>query len=512
MFGRDFYPTPQFVIQIMTEGIDLTNKVVYEPEAGKADIVDFCISKGVKDIIASETHPELRKIVSSKCKVIADDCLTVTSEMISHVDLILMNPPFSADEKHITHMFDIAPASCTIRALCNIQTIENGSNRFRRRLKSIIDSNGEYISLGHCFDTAERTTNVEIALITIRKESVGYENEFEGFYLEEEIEEQANGIMPYNFIRDLVNRYIGAVKIYDEQLDAAIKMNSLTGQFFSSSIALSCTQDGKSKLRNDYKKDLQKAAWNYILDKMNMQKYATKGLKEDINKFVEQQQHIPFTMRNIYKMLEIVIGTYEQRIDKAVVEVFDRLTTYYHENRYSVEGWKTNSNYLINEKFIVPYMCNSSTGSKISLTYSGNGEIISDLVKVLCFLTGKNYDDIQNLSSRVDYPILVLNKHTGEFIRNDYGSSFECYNSIEDFGNNQWRYKDKAAEPFDQGKAIYGKWFDWGFFEIKAYKKGTMHFKFKDQNVWALFNQRIAKIKGFVLFEESYKRPRKAAA
>jgi hypothetical protein len=162
--------------------------------------------------------------------------------------------------------------------------------------------------------------------------------------------------MPYNFVRDLVNRYIGAVKIYDQQLDLAVKMNELTGQFFSSKIGLSITEGDKPKSRNDYKKDLQKSAWDYIFKKMNMQKYATKNLKEDINKFVEQQEQDPFTMRNIYRMLEIVIGTQAQRMDKVILEVFDKLTQHYHDNRYGVEGWKTNSHYLINQKFIVDWM------------------------------------------------------------------------------------------------------------------------------------------------------------
>jgi hypothetical protein len=40
---------------------------------------------------------------------------------------------------------------------------------------------------------------------------------------------------------------------------------------------------------------------------------------------------------------------------------------------------------------------------------------------------------------------------------------------------------------------------DWSFFGIKGFKKGTMQFKLKDRDVWALFNQHIASIKGFPL-------------
>ena len=55
-------------------------------------------------------------------------------------------------------------------------------------------------------------------------------------------------------------------------------------------------------------------------------------------------------MKNIYRMLEIVIGTQSQRMDKAMIEVFDKVTERYSENRYNLEGWKTNSHYLVNKK------------------------------------------------------------------------------------------------------------------------------------------------------------------
>ena len=45
-------------------------------------------------------------------------------------------------------------------------------------------------------------------------------------------------------------------------------------------------------------------------------------------------------------------------------------------------------------------------------------------------------------------------------------------------------------------------WYDWGFFEFKLYKKGTGHFKFKDEKVWEILNRTYAKIKGQVLPEK----------
>jgi hypothetical protein len=38
-----------------------------------------------------------------------------------------------------------------------------------------------------------------------------------------------------------------------------------------------------------------------------------------------------------------------------------------------------------------------------------------------------------------------------------------------------------------------------GFFRIRGYKKGTMHFEFLDEEVWAKFNQAVADIRGWHL-------------
>lgn len=454
MFNKDFYPTPESVIAQMTWDLDLNNKVVLEPSAGKGDIVDFCQNQGV-NVIACEINDDLRTILQAKCKVISDDFLKVTSDMVSHVDYIIMNPPFSADEKHILHAWDIAPEGCTIIALCNYETLSNTRYSYRQELASIIKDYGNSENLGDVFSNAERKTGVEIGLVKLFKPKTKSDTEFEGFFMEEDEEVQFVGLQQYNFVRDCVNRYVGAVKIYDEQLESAKKMNSLTESFFSSKMALSMTIDSTVVAREEYKKDLQKSAWNYIFGKMNMHKYSTKGLREDINLFVEKQTKIPFTMRNIYRMIEIVVGTQSQRMDKALLEVFDKLTEHYHENRYGVEGWKTNSHYLVNQKFIMPYIAPQCSWGVYPDVKDRQAEIVDDFVKALCNINGKSWEPNDRFAAAVSY-----NK------------------------NIDW-----------------GKWFDFQFFEVKLFKKGTGHFKFKDRDVWARFNQHIARIKGYPLPE-----------
>ncbi len=467
MFNADFYPTPENVIEIMLQGEEIKDKVFFEPSAGKGNIVDYLTEHGARQVIAAEKDKDLQKILKTKCKVIADDFLTVSSEQISHIDLIVMNPPFSADEAHILHAYNIAPPGCKIISLCNYATIENPHTSSRKQLVAIIENFGNAENLGDCFTDAERKTGVNIGLVKIQKAGSSFKEEFNGFFMEEDPEErQENGIMSYNVVRDLVNRYVQAVKIYGEVLTVKSRLNNITGSFFGGDLGIQV-----SLSYEDYKKELQKSGWEFILNKMNLTKYTTKGVREDINKFVEQQTNIPFTMRNIYHMLDIVVQTAGQRMDKAILEVFERITAHHHDNRYKVKGWKTNSHYLVGKKFILPhqispakeYGCTSDTYSNLKNSYDGT---ISDFEKALCFVEGITY---------------------GEQFYNYNTSKYEREGIIT------------VSDSIDRN--TYGEWYESTFFKYKGYKNGNMHYEFKSEEVWNRFNQRVAKLKGFELFE-----------
>jgi len=184
--NKDFYPTPDEVIEIMIEGEVLNNKIVLEPSAGKGNIIDFLLLNGVKSVLACENNKDLREILKSKCKLVGEDFLSLTSDVISHIDYIIMNPPFTADEKHILHAYSIAPAGCNIIALCNSSTIQNPFSKSRKELVSIIETYGSYKELGSCFDNSERKTGVNVTLIKLQKAGANYNTEFEGFYMEDE--------------------------------------------------------------------------------------------------------------------------------------------------------------------------------------------------------------------------------------------------------------------------------------------------------------------------------------
>ena len=472
MFNADFYPTPPDVAAEMLDPLDLRGRVVMEPSAGSGNLVQACLERGAAEVLMVEPEPKLRAILAgipADSRLISNDWLTVTAEQISHVDLIVMNPPFSADERHILHAWEIAPPGCEIVALANWNTVcdeyvhrltQRTGAGLKKQLAKLIEGYGSKENLGECFTTAERPTRVSVGMVRLTRpgQRVSGADEFDGFYLgPDDIEAQGEGLIPYRRSRDIVQRYVEACRIFDEQVAAGVRLRSVLDGFFGKDLGLQVTIEGQAVTRNRFRKDLQKQAWEHVFDEFLPQQMATSQLAKDINRFVEEQSKIPFTERNIYRMLQIVAGTQEQRIDRAVEEAIDELTRYTKENRYGVEGWATNSGYMLNRRFIRPYLAELafSEPSKVRIrSYGGQWDEIQDLIKALCFITGRAIEEV------------------------------------------------RLPERFNANSYEPGMWHDWGFFLFRPYKKGTVHFEFKDQEVWAALNARYARIKGQVLPEK----------
>jgi hypothetical protein len=491
MFGIQFYPTPDEVILEMLHAVNIKGKIVLEPSAGKGDILDM-IKDDISGIACCEIDPNLRSILKSKnYNLIGDDFLTMRGENISHIDIILMNPPFRNGDEHLIHAFEIAPEGTEIVCLLNHETIDNSYSKKRKSLSSLIELHGYHRNLGNCFEDSENKTNVNVSMVYLKKPYINPEQEFDGFFTEEIEEEQFDGIMRYDYIRDLVNRYIGACRLYDKQIELATQMNQLLGKHFETKVGMSLNIDGIELSKIEFKKDLQKSAWNSIIGKLDLHKFATSKLRKDINRFIEKQTHIPFTMRNIYHMLEMIIGTHQSRMDNALTDVVEKMTKYTEENRWNVEGWISNSSYMLNQLFIMPYLVEVGFNGKPTYKSSPNLELLDDLQRALCYYnaTVYNYNNsFSNVFGRYAKIVDTNDKTVRELTEREYVR----LGSLSD-GNRAVRLD--VIE--------FGKWFEWEFFEVKIHKKGTAHFRFKDESLWIRVNSIVAEKFGFPLPEKT---------
>jgi hypothetical protein len=470
MFSSEFFPTPLEVIDQM--GIDCYDKHVLEPSAGSGNIVSWLRLNGSRSISACETNEKLRSILNGKCNLIGTDFFNLKADQVSHINLIVMNPPFSNADKHILHAWTIAPEGCEIISLCNYETVNNDYSRDRHRLKTLIKDYGDdVVNLGNCFSTAERTTDVEIGLVRLFKPVVSSSFDYEGFYLHEDAEAQGNGIIPHNELRSIVNTYVAAVRCFEKHKAVADEMNMLTSLIgFGSGFKFNVSYNKDIVDKDDFARSLQRHCWQVIFNKMKIEKYVTSGVIKDINKFIESRKNYPFSLRNIYRMLEIIVGTREQTMNKAIVEAIDNLTQHTHENRFGVQGWKTNAGHLLNNKFIVDWMVEARWSSGYDLRYNGYYEKIADLTKALSYVTGKNHDDVTTIK--------------------------DVFDNSKDLKTNTW-YSSYELKTKDGDKTFHCT-----FFEFKFFKKGTMHIRFKNEKDWIEINRTYAKIKGQVLPED----------
>lgn len=463
MINSDFYPTPTNVIEQMLDGIQISGKAFLEPSAGNGNIVDALIKKGAKQVLFCEIEPDLAVLASKKGgQFMKGDFLKVEKEQVSHISAIIMNPPFSADEKHILHAWNIAPSGCVIVALCNTNTLEVETRwGTRKELCETINSFGTRIDLGSCFQDAERKTNVEVSMVHLYKPAQAGEYEFDGYFdmFEEAEQQQENGIMKHNEIRAIVNSYVGAVKMFDYVFELESRINEmiepLNGRhsLIKFGAFQSTGRDITQLSRGAFKKELQKKAWLSIFGKMDMERYVTRKLQGDINKFVEMQVNVPFTMTNIYRMFELIAGTNSQRMKAVLLEVFERICSYSAENSTAGQSWKTNSNYMINKRFIIPYAAEMNYSGKMSIDYRNRDEI-DDIVKAIYYLKGLRWSGTDSISNWLQY----------------------------------WR---NGLE--------FGQWYEFGVFRLKGFKKRTLHFEFVNQDDWTIFNIEVAKIKGWKL-------------
>ena len=475
----DFYPTPVSVIEQMMMGEDFIGKTILEPSAGKGNIVDWLKGHGAGQVIACENDPNNLRLLSGKCDILAEDFLTVTSENVSHIDMIIMNPPFSNGAEHILHAFEIAPPGCTVVSLCNESNLDRYTySKREKKLSETIEMYGKWESLGNCFSRAERRTDVRVALVKLYKDGDGA-SEFDGYFFDQYDSDAMGGgqegLMQYNFVRDIVNRYVSAVKMFDDVMAMSNKINETADFFDFKTVVDEKTGEVKQVKHQQYKKELQKHYWHIIFEKLNMEKYATKELREQINKFIESQKCVPFTMKNIYKVVDMVIQTNGQRMLKTLVEAFDLICSFSAENSTAGETWKTNANYMVNKRFIVPNICSGydwydhKPKPFVELSDYGRNQM-DDVCKALCNMTGENYDEVGSLFDAVNYPRYSSNLNPGK----------------------EW-----------------AEWFEWGFFRCRGYKKGTMHFEFLDEDVWYKFNAEVAKVKGWNLPKKTQKERKK---
>jgi hypothetical protein len=195
---------------------------------------------------------------------------------------------------------------------------------------------------------------------------------------------------------------------------------------------------------------VRKTFWLDILELKDVKSRMTDKIRHEFYAQIELQSFMDFTENNIRSFIIQLIGNYENILNNAVEEIFDKMTAKYHwcdetsKNVHYFNGWKTNKSFYANKKVIMPMAGFHSNGS---LDYSGRWKL--------------DYD--------------VRNKlHDIDVVMNYFDSQHSFVSIVESLESAFAEQKSRDI------KSTY--------FTISVFKKGTIHLTFNDENILRRFN------------------------
>lgn len=469
MFNTEFFPTPLGVASRMWSEVENCSYIL-EPSAGKGDLLRPGEDRRRRgygpriDVI--EQNPELQMILrGSGYNLIHDDFLTF--EPRRRYDGIVMNPPFSTGVEHLLRAWEIVAAGGKVVCLLNTNTVMSaivgGGTKKGAVIGRFLGEFGQVEDLGQCFVDAERKTKVNVSIVILGKKDDG--REF-GFFDEVTSERQAQSfgmeesqscaLDSPDTIGTMVGMYENALAAHVELLRAKNKVmfytQYLTNQISQSQLIISDLKSDQDQY-NRFVDELTGKCWDAIFERTDIGRFVTSGVREDFEKFRDGNKVVDFSRKNIEIMLRNLGMSVSSIMEEALLKIFDELTRYDKKNMCHWEGWATNDAWRVNRKVIVPNIvdCDKWTG-QASLSYFWRGrEFLDDIDRVMCSLTGKNYNEVKTIQSAL----------TGAFP--------------------EWGHNPESE-----------------FFTIRYYKKGTVHLTFKSERLLMDFNRAAAKGKNWL--------------
>lgn len=438
-YNKNFYPTPNELIEKMVDGIDWTKvNSVLEPSAGKGNIVDFLNNLDIKvgvgrfqydkklDIECIEIDKTLQSILKGKgYNVVCDDFLKFFS--YKKYDLIIMNPPFDNGEKHLLKAIEIQEFGGGIICLLNAETLKNPYSRSRKELVEKLEeynANIQYIK--NAFSNSERKTDVEIALIKIFiPEKVFESTIFEKMKLAndekyDEIEEEnSNDLTFYDVIKQLVSHYEFECRCGVELIKEYIGMkdNFISGKdgnfVYNKTLSIVSGGEDISNIKDIkfYIKRTREKYWKLLFQNNKFVGKLTYDLRREYELKLDTFSDYEFNEYNIRTLNEEMAEKMNSSIEETIMKMFDKMSCVYSwnensENVHYYNGWKTNKGYKINEKVILPFygyedkICGGRMDVRKCVSFIEDTEKVFDFLDIGRTISVNVMDKIENSTNK----------------------------------------------------------------------------------------------------------------
>ena len=412
-----FYPTPPALARRAWKKFKNTDfSKVLEPSAGKGDLALAYPENGRSRKVLPDCceiditqHPIIRE---KGLNVVGFDFMQFsTGSIYSH---IIMNPPFAEGAKHVLKAWDILWDG-EIVAIINAETLRNAFSKERQLLVNIIAQHGEVEFLECAFSVpdAERKTDVEIALVYLRKQA-NISEDIIGPILEElkrdsatdeklagDYREAAELALPNSLVENSVAAFNAAVRSMREAVFIEARAQYYAN-LLGNTMAVRNGEAGKTAPRDSVEyvrktigkryTELKDRAWAGILRSANVTSHLSSAAQKRVEREFEEIKQLEFTVLSIYGFLcGIVESQGKIQIDMAC-DVFDMITKYHTDNTVFYKGWKSNDKHrtcgmqVKTTRFILP---GHSMGSWQSNLPWESEQLLRDFDKVFSMLDGK---------------------------------------------------------------------------------------------------------------------------
>ena len=374
LLNDSFYPTPRSLASKMIAKIRIHPSNILEPSAGRGDIIDALFDHRDykhRNIFAIEKDQSLRAILRGKdIKVIDSDFLEFSGP--DKFDLIIANPPFADGDLHLLKAIDILYTGQII-FLLNSETLKNPcTNRRKDLIRRLEELNAEIEYHQGEFLQAERRTKVEVVLVNIVIErnisddlftNMGDKaKDYTGTVREKY--EVATG----KSILDMVAEYNEVMRTASETIIGYYRNYRKIGGF----IGLNCDPEKHSYSTDDLTRKVQetvnntarlirKSFWRRAMELEEIKSRLTNARRKEFDHQIETRCDMEFTENNIRSFILNVIGSYNDTMTRAVLEIFDKMTIRHcyddnlrNENIHLYNGWKTNKAYKVGKRVVIP--------------------------------------------------------------------------------------------------------------------------------------------------------------
>lgn len=421
---------------------------------------------------------EAKILESVDVTVVHDDFLTFDSRKC--YNLIVMNPPFAAGEKHLWKAIScLEPYGGEIRCILNAETLRNLCTKQRMLLAQKLKDLGAEISFHtEAFANAERPTLVDVAIIKAKIPEPNYAEDPNSLYQRmkqaRQIEDLDHEVTDLT-LEDAMHRIVAQ---FNFEVDAGLRlireyrsmrpyvMDTLdpNDRYPSPTLTL-CVGDPSRHFRGDLpnsNKFLEKTRYKYWSALLNNKEFTgklTANLQNKYRGMIDELVRYDFTLFNIQRIYAEMNAEMAAGIRDTIVALFDQMTaehTWYPEmakNLYLFSGWKTNKAHKVAfPKVILPVNGLFSEYSWCKpFDLRRAEEILSDIEKVFNYLDG-------NMTAPVRLDRELKNAHESGLT-----------------------------------KDIHLKYFSTNF-----YKKGTIHIRFHSRELIDRFNIYCCQQKGWL--------------